>query len=187
MKNYLVFAASVIISFAAQATRMESVVNALAIPANASYSANDWGATNSIPGVKWMHKGLKETPVSPFTKLGSIKLENLPVATVFFTGARTMIFDVSVVIGGDDRSVIEKEDFTKTVKSQFNATTKIRLLRGGCKSEGGLAGTSVYEIIVQDKKPVYLQVETDAGGNTPNSRTTGFQFMLEPDQNWACK
>jgi hypothetical protein len=187
MKHILCIAGSLIFSVAVNAATIETVVKTLAIPANASYSANDWSAVNAIPGVKWAHKGLKETPVSPFTKLGSIKLDKLPIATLFFTGARTMVFDASVVIGGNDQDVIEKNDFTKVLRGQFSPTTKIRQLRGGCKSENGIAGTAVYEIVVENKKPVYVQVEVDAGGNSPNSRTTGFQFVLEPEKSWACK
>lgn len=187
MKHILLVAGSLIFSVAVNAATLETIVKTLAIPANANFSANDWTATNAIPGVKWAHKGLRETPVSPFTKSGSIKLEHLPVATIFFTGARTVILDVSVIIGGNDQAVIEKSEFTKALRGQFSPTTKIRQLRGGCKSEDGIAGTAVYEIVVENKKPVFVQVEVDAGGNSPNSRTTGFQFVLEPEKSWVCK
>jgi hypothetical protein len=171
---------------AACAATLERVVGSFALPANANYSANDWSETNAIAGVQWQHKGLKETPVSPFTRLGRIKLDGLPVATVFFSGARTMVTQLTVIVGGNGAPVIEKEDFSKAMRAQFY-NGRIRQLRGGCVSEGGAAGSAVYEVTLPAKKPVYLLLETDAGGSSPDSRSTTFQFQLEPQERWACK
>lgn len=169
------------------AATLETVVNALALPASATHSANDWATTNAIPGVRWSHKGLRETPVSPFTRLGQIKLERLGNARVFFSGARTMVFQLDVNIGEEDGVIFEKEQFANIVKSQFNTNTLIKKVRGGCKDEGAVSGSSVYEVTLPQKKPVYVLVSIDSGGSTPNSRSSNFQFTLEPEDRWKCE
>lgn len=165
---------------------LESIVSAFALPAGASYSANAWGITDSIPTVQWKHKGFRETPTVPFSRLGNVKLDKLAVATVFFGGVRTMVSQLDVSIENNDAAIIEKGDFMKALHGQFSTSSQIRQLRGGCKDESGLAGSAVYEITMRGKKPVYLLMQTDSGGNTPNSRTTSFKFELEPQRRWAC-
>jgi hypothetical protein len=185
MKRFLIAAAFVLPTLSFAAT-LENVVSAFALPANAGYSFNDWDATNAIAGVRWQHKGLKETPVSPFSRMGNVKLDGLSVATVFFTGARTMVMQLTVIVGGNDDHVIEKEDFNKALRAQFGSSSKIKQLRGGCKNDGAISGSAVYEITLPAKKPVYLLLDTDAGGNSPNSRSTTFQFLMEPEDRWKC-
>jgi opacity protein-like surface antigen len=184
MKRVLL-AATLLLPVLASAATLETVVESFALPAKASYSANDWAGTNAISGVQWQHKGLKETPVSPFTRLGTIKLDGLPLATLFFSGARTMVTQLNVMVGGNGAPVIEKQDFNAAMRTQFR-TARIRQLRGGCKNEGGVAGSAVYEVTLSARKPVYLMLATDAGGSTPDSRTTSFEFQLEPQERWAC-
>ena len=168
------------------AATLETLVNALVLPAGATYSANDWPSTNAIPGIRWSHKGLRETPASPFTRLGQIKLERLGNADVFFSGVRTMIFQLDVTIGEADGMIFEKKEFTHILKSQFNKNALVKILRAGCKDEGVISGSAVYEITLTQKKSVYVLVSTDSGGSTPNSRSSSFQFTLEPEDRWKC-
>lgn len=168
------------------AATLETLVNALALPADATYSANDWSSTNAIPGARWSHKGLRETRVSPFTRNGQIKLERLGNATIQFSGVRTMIFQLDVIIGEADGKIFEKEEFAGILKSQFSKNALIKMLRAGCKDEGGISGSAVYEVTLPQKKPVYVFVSTDSGGNSPDSRSSSFQFTLEPEDRWKC-
>ncbi|MES2010562.1 MAG: hypothetical protein V4468_16940 [Pseudomonadota bacterium] len=168
------------------APTLASIVNAFAIPAGANYSANTWDITDSIPGVQWEHKGLRETPRVPFSRLGHVKLDKLAVVTVFFGGVRAMVSEMNVSITNNDAAVIEKSDFLKLLHAQFGASSHIRQLRGGCKNEGQISGSAVYEITLRGKKPVYLLMETDSSGSAPNSRSTTLQFELEPQRRWVC-
>lgn len=186
MKRMLLAVALALPALALAAT-LENVAGAFALPANASHSANDWDSTNAIAGVRWQHKGLRETPVSPFTRMGNIKLDGLSVATVFFTGVRTMVTQLTVVVGRNGASVIEKEDFGKALRAQFASRTEIKRLRGGCKDDGVVSGSSVYQVTMPARKPLYVLMDTDAGGNTPDSRTTTMQFSLEPEDRWKCR
>lgn len=169
------------------AATLETLVSALALPASANYSANDWSSINAISGVRWSHKGLRQTPVSSFTRLGQIKLERLGNVGVFFSGERTMVFQLDITVGEVDGNVFEKEQFTSVLRSQFNKGSAIKNLHGGCRDEGEVSGSAVYEVTLPTKKPVYVLVTTDSGGNSPNSRTSGFQFMLELEDRWKCR
>lgn len=168
------------------AATLETAVNALALPAGASYSANDWSSTDSISGIRWKHKGLRETPASDFTRLGQMKLEHLGNATVFYSGARSMITQLEVTLSEADGKIFEKERFNHVLKAQFGKTTTIKPLRGVCPDEDGISGSAVFEVVLPQKKPVYVMVSTDGGGNAPNSRTSGFQFSLEAEERWKC-
>lgn len=165
---------------------LESMVNAFALPVGASYSANAWDVTDSIPGIQWEHKGLRETPSAPFSRRGHVKLDKLAVVTVFFAGVRTMVSEMNISITNNDEAVIDKSDFLKVLNAKLGASGQIRQLRGGCKSDGQVSGSAVYEITMRGKKPVYLLMATDSGGSAPNSRSTTLQFELEPQRRWAC-
>ena len=171
----------------ASATTLEAVVSAFVLPANATYSANDWSATNAIPGVKWQHQGLKETPVSPFTRSGSVSLDNLPAATVFFSGARTMVMQLDMFVGGNGAPAVDKRLFAQMLRSQFRSGTRFQELQGGCKDEGAMWGSAVYGIAIPGKKPVYLRIDTDAGTGAPGSQVTSLQFQHEPLEAWRCR
>jgi hypothetical protein len=170
----------------AGAANLETVVAPFALPAGATYSANDWSVTNTIQGIQWQHKGLKETPTAPFTRLGNLNLDKLAKASVFYSGARTMVTQLDVSVSGNDDKMVETENFGKALRVQFSAATKIRQLRGACKDDGAMSGSSVYEVTLPAKKPVFLMMSVDSGGSSPNSRTTSFQFSLEPEKRWAC-
>lgn len=186
MKQLAAFVGIVLLPCSLFAATLETVVNALALPASATYSANDWPSTNAIAGIKWSHKGLRETPVAPFTRLGQIKIEHLGNTGIFFSGVRTMVLQLDVIIGEADGNVFEKEQFTSVLKSQFNKKTVIKNLRAGCGDEGAISGSAVYEIVLPQRKPVYVLISTDSGGNDPGSRSASFQFMLEPESRWNC-
>ncbi len=131
---------------------MDAVATALAVPAGAGFSANDWNATQ-VTGVKWQHKGLRETPVSPFTRLGSAELEGLGQVTVFFSGVRTMVSQLTVIVGGNQIEAVDTSMFDKVMKAHFGKSASIKKLRGLCKSEIGVRGSSVYESRWQKRSP----------------------------------
>lgn len=168
------------------AATLETVVNALALPASATYSANDWPSTNAIAGIRWSHKGLRETPDASFGRSGKLKLQGLGNSRVSFSGARTMIFQLDVDVHEGEGNVFEKEAFTSVLKSQFSNLTAIKPIRGGCKNDGEMSGSAVYQVTPPKNKPVYVMVSTDAGGNSPDSRTSSFQFSLENEDRWRC-
>ena len=186
MKLFSAFVACTFLSLNVSAATLEGVVAALALPSNADYSANDWPSTNKIIGVKWNHKGLRETPAAPFTRSGKIKLQHLGNASVFFSGARTMVVELNVDVSEGDGNIFEKSDFTSVLKSQFSKPTIIKLIRKECSDEDGISGSAVYEVTLPSKKPLYTMISTDSGGSSPNSRTSSFQFSLNNEDRWSC-
>lgn len=170
----------------ANATTLEPLVSAFALPTGATYTANDWSAINSIGAVKWSHKGLRETPSSSFVRLGNVKLDRLGNTSISFSGERTMVTRLDVGISEGDGQVFEKNEFAAVLKSQFGPSTAITPIRGGCKDEGGLSGSAVYEVRIQGRKSVFVLISTDSGGNAPNSANSSFQFSLEQEPRWKC-
>ena len=165
---------------------MDAVATALAVPAGASFSANDWNATQ-VTGVKWQHKGLRETPVSPFTRMGNADMDGLGQATVFFSGVRTMVSQLTVTVGGNKTGAVNPSSFDQVMSVHFAKPATIKKLRGLCKSEIGVSGSSVYEVTLAKKKPLFVLVDTDAGGSSPGSQSTSFTFLDEPGDRWGCK
>jgi len=187
MKRLIVLICMGVLPCSLFAATLETAVNALALPASAPYTANNWSSIDAIAGVRWYKKGLQETPNGSFSRFGQIRLERLGKADIFFSGARTMVSQLDIGISEASGKIFEKEQFTSILKSQFNKNAVIKTLREGCKDEGILSGSAVYEITLPQKKPVYVLVSTDSGGNSPNSRSSSFQFTLRYESRWQCR
>jgi hypothetical protein len=185
MKKLLAIIALSISTASAFAASLENIIEPFALPANADYTAGDWNGLQKIKGVKWRHTGVQMTPVG-FSKNGAVTLNKLGKADVFFQGARTMVLEGSVSISESVGKIFEKEQFDAVMKDQFSPSTSIKKLRGGCPGEGGISGDALYEVNLNSKKPVYVLTMTDAGGNSPNSRSSTFLFSLQNEQRWRC-
>ena len=168
----------------------EVVLNRLleqfALPVNADYTANDWNDLQKIQGINWGKEGLKMNAVG-FARMGDLSLSRHGKADVIFTGSRTMVLGGDVYIGEATGKIFEKDQFDTVIKNQFSTNTKIKRLRSACPDQGVLSGDAVYEITLKDKKPVYVLAMTDAGGNSPKSRTSIFSFSLKNEERWQCR
>ena len=167
------------------AATLENIIEPFSLPSNAEYSAGDWGGLQKIRGIKWSQSGVQMMP-SGFSKHGVITLDKCGKADVFFTGARTMVFEGSVSISEGVGNIFEKEQFDVALKEQFSPATHIKKLRGACPGEGVISGDALYEVTLTGKKPVYVLTMTDAGGNSPNSRSSSFEFSLQNEPRWRC-
>lgn len=169
-------------SGSAAAITLDNIVTPFSIPVHETYTANDWSSIEKIQGIRWSHKGFRETPQSSFVRSGKVKLDGVGQADVVFSGARTMVFEAVVTL----EHPIDETEFSSTLKSQFSKLSSVVNLRASCKDEGLLNNSAVYQITLPKKKPIYLLLERSAGASGMEGITT-FQFALEPDAGWKCK
>ena len=94
--------ASSLLTTAACAQQFQSVVEALSIKANASYTNPGWDAAKQIKGVKWRwpynQSGAHDSTMVGKTKVGKDKNPHIGDTTVTIRGARTMIFEVEISV-----------------------------------------------------------------------------------------
>jgi hypothetical protein len=185
MKKQIIALALASTTASSFAVTLENIIEPFALPISASYTAGDWSDVQNIKGVKWNQGGLRITPVG-VSKSGRATLSKLGTASIFFKGAQTMVLEGSVTVSEATGKVFEKEQFDTVLKEQLSPTTRARKLRGACPDEGAIGGDSLYEVTLAGKKPVYVLVMTDAGGSSPNSRTSSFEFSLQNERRWDC-
>ena len=77
-------------------------------------------------------------------------------------------------------------DHEARVAKLFSKSTRVSKIRGKCAEDGVISGSTIYEVTLLTKKPLYLFVSTDAGGNSPNSQSTVLQFALRNLERWKC-
>lgn len=182
MKKLIIAVCSALLfSFGLKAATLESIVKPFAVPSGESYSANDWSSINGIKGIKWNHKGFRETPSSPFTRSGKVKIDNLGAANITFSGVRTMVFALNVSI---DRPMTSDE-YKSLITSLFPASAQINTIRDNCKDEGLMYSTGVYTVTLAGTKPMYVYVESSSGASGMEG-TTSFDILLEPEDRWNC-
>ncbi len=182
MRPTFALLSALFLSTTCNAATLESILEPFPVPATEDYTANEWPMLNKIKGVKWKKK---EGPSG--ANWGETRLDKLGPAMVSAQGARTMVFEFSVSISEGQGKIFEQEQFDDVLRAQFSPDTKIRKLRGVCAEDvGRLSGSAVYEVTLKDKKPVFAFVSTDAGGNSPNSRTSGFDFSVQNEARWKC-
>jgi hypothetical protein len=169
-------------SYVASAPTLEEIINAFAAPLGTS--ANNWDSAASLKFINWSHDGLKETPVWPFSRVGEVDLAKLGRTEILIGGARTMMLELDLTL--NIGSVIEPQNFAGELTSQFVKGTSISKVRAKCSDEGAISGSEVYKISLPGKNPVYAYLTTDAGGSSPDSRKTQFQFTTEDQTRWQC-
>lgn len=181
MKKLITFFAILIFSSGLSATTLEAIIKAFAIPSSETWSANDWASINDIRGIKWHHKGLRETPSSSFSRSGIVKLDKLGLAEINFSGVRTMVEAVELSIN----EPMVSEGYKSILTTQFPTSSQIKTIRDNCKDEGLSLSTGIYEITLPYKKPVYIFVESSSGASGMDG-TTSFNILLRPDDKWEC-
>ena len=168
-----------------QTDNLEAVLFAFALPSDASYSANDWSSIQSNRFL-WQDKGPVLSSSGGFKRSGTLKLKDLGEAKVTFSGARTMVNAVEVNVNQAEGKVLTPSQFDSVLKAQLSGNTGLRKIRGKCNDEGTISGSSVYNLSIPGKKPFYLLVSSDVGGNVPNSGSVSFDASLQKESRWDC-
>ena len=153
---------------------------ALAPPAAASYSANNWNALTPIKGVKWRETTLKEAP-SAFAQEGDFTLDGHGRATALVVRARQMMFDAEIVLSKS----LDKLGFARTLKAQFSPATLIEQIGGDCRTAAAPGGWRVYRLTLPGKRALFMRVEFAAGTSTKVGGTR-LTLSIDNEPAWAC-
>lgn len=186
MRALLVGLSLALVAPAAFATSIRQVVEAFTMQEDATHSANDWTSVLALKDVQWHHEGFVETPVAPMAKTGHLESPELGRVDVHFSGARTMVFGLDLNVGEAEGKIFEKEEFDQVLHSTLGDGVTLEKLRGGCDEDGEISGSAVYAVSLPGRKPVFVYISTDAGGNSPDSRSSSMQFSLKREDRWSC-
>ena len=178
MKAVLLSMTGLALSLSSQAATVEQVVRALAPPSQASGAAPGWPALDRL-GVKWQHAGLKQTPVG-FTRYGTLQLDGLGKTSVFVRGSRSEPHQVSLALPPD--KAVDKSEFGVTVK-RLLPSAQAKQVRAGCKNEGVLGGSAVYQVVLPGHRPAFVLM---AAGTSKMGLDTSMDIAAQFGKDWNC-
>ena len=158
-------------------TTLEQVLQVLGAQAQPAGSPGDWARVNQLPGMKWQGPAPKQTPAG-YTRYGSLKLEGVGQVTVYFTGDRTAAQQASISLPQG----VDKREFTKTLQ-RLIPSAKVKQLRGGCKDDGEIGGSAVYQIDVSDNASMFAMMMS---GTSRTGIDTELAVAKRPNKNWQC-
>lgn len=177
---------------------LETLASALSIPNNAPYSANGMEVMDDVKGIKWEDKdvvyikgGTGSADPTAFNRSGIITLEHLGKVEFVISGNNGRFLEFSIYLNEyDGHKLLKKDKFTSIISAQFRKTATIKNIRGGCPSDGAISGSAVYEVTLPNKKPIFIEILIDVGGNAPNSGMSVIEAALENKDHivdgWKC-
>jgi hypothetical protein len=163
---------------AANLTTLEQVVRTLAPSMQATGAAPGWPALDRL-GIKWHKAGPQQGPAG-YTRFGTVKLDGLGPTTVFFIGSRTELSRVSLSLPQD--KAVDKSEFDVTVKRLLPAA-QIKQVRAGCKDEGVLGGSAVYQVVLPGQRPAYVLM---SAGTSKMGLDTMMDIAAQFGKDWNC-
>lgn len=179
MRTALLLTAGMAIGLSSQAATVEQVVRAFAPAPNASGAAPDWPALDRL-GVKWQHAGLKQTPVG-FARFGTLQLDGLGKTPVHFQGSRSEPKQVTLYLPPD--KAIGESRFGVTLRRLLSAA-QIKQVRAGCKDEGAMMETAVYQVTLTGQQPAFVMLET--GSSNKGLVDTTMHIAAQLGKDWNC-
>jgi hypothetical protein len=180
MRAWMVGLTFAALQASASAATLGEFASALAVPATAKYSANNWSALKPIKGVKWRDTTLKEAP-SAFAQEGDVALNSHGKAAVLVIGARQMMFDVEVSLP----QLLEKKGLARTLQAQFSEGTLIEQIGGDCRTKSAPRGSRVYRVTLPAKRPLFMLLELLTARSAAPSGTR-FTLSIDNKPQWAC-
>lgn len=178
MRAALVVTAGLALGLSSHAATVEQVVRALAPPLQATGAAPGWPALHRL-GVKWQHAGLKQTPAG-FIRVGTLQMDGLGKTSVIFQGSRSEPQQVSLSLPQD--KAVDKSEFAITVKRLLPAA-QIKQVRAGCKDEGVLGGSAVYQVVVPGHRPAFVLM---SAGTSKMGLDTSMDIAAQFSKDWHC-
>jgi hypothetical protein len=168
------------IGLPSQAATLEKLVRTLDSPPRDTGIATGWPAPERLC-VKWQHAGLKQTPIA-FTRFGTLQLDGLELGktSVSFHGSRGAPYHASLSLPRD--KAVDKSEFAVTVKRLLPAA-QIKQVHAGCKDEGVLGGSAVYQVVSPGQRPAYVLM---AAGTSRMGLDTSMDIAAQFSKDWNC-
>jgi len=162
-----------------EAATLEDIVTSFAVPSEQGNNSPQWSAAERIPEVKWDDRAPRKLFSNHYVRAGEIHLPRQGRASLILTGDRATISEVEVAV-----EAFEKEKFFSVLRSQFSSQTRIEFVNK-CDI-GAISGFAYYKVTLRGRKPLFVQVGTDAGGSAPNSQMSSFVFLHKYADYWKC-
>ncbi|MCX7146494.1 MAG: hypothetical protein NT042_09895, partial [Sulfuritalea sp.] len=171
----LFLAVILLLSPCLRAATLQEFVSPFAVRIDASPTEPDWSIAKDMTGIKWKDS-VPRTDFryrNRFVRRGNGHLHMHGPFTVELGGSKDAISEIEVSISQEDGEIVERDQLTFALRSQFDAKTRIQLLTK-CDI-GGIAGFAMYTVVL-DK----------SGGSAPNSRYLTFLFSHKYQSQWKC-
>lgn len=176
MRAVLFLIVGLTISVPSQAATLEQIVQIVALPAQATAAAPGWPNLDRL-GIKW-HKASPQHGPAGYAKFGTVKLDGLGKTDVTFSGSRAELSTASL----SPSEAIDKEKFGTTLKRLLPAA-QIKQVRAGCKDDGVLGGTAVYQVALPCKRPAFVMF---SNGVSKMGMYTGVDIAAQLTKDWNC-
>ena len=181
MRAVLYVMVGLVISVPSQAATLEQIVQVVALPAQATAAAQGWPALERL-GIKW-HKASPEDRPAGYVKFGTVKLDGLGKSRVTFLGSRAEPHQVTLSLPLD--KAIGESQFGVTLR-QLLPSSQIKRVRAGCKGEGAMVETAVYQVALTGQLPAYVMLETSYSDGKGSVDTTMY-IAAQISKDWNCE
>ena len=179
MRAVLFLMVGLAISVRSQAATLEQIVQVVALPAQATATASGWPNLDRL-GIKWQHAGLKQVPAG-YARFGDVKLDGLGKTSVFFQGSRSEPHQVTLYLPRD--KAIGESQFGVTLR-RLLPTAQIKRVRAGCKDEGAMIETAVYQVALTGQRPAYVMLTT--AFSNKGLVDTSMDIAAQLSKDWNC-
>ena len=165
-------------------TTLEQIVTPFALPIDGPDKEVGWKSADEAVGVRWRDKVPRNDPTNDgvirYIRGGTINLLGRGIADVFFKGSQTTVSGIEIYISSWIGKTFEPDQFSEVLHAQFGTKTSIRLLNKCSKDR-----FAVYEVLLDAKKPIYVKMGDDWGGND-GTDTAYFEFSQRNEEDWKC-
>lgn len=165
-------------SFSCHATSLHELGQVLAAPTpHEARSIGGWARVSQLPGMNWEQAAPSQTPAGR-ARHGILNLEGLGDVSVYFIGDRAGAHQASLSLPEG----VDKREFTLTLH-RLIPLAKIKQLRGGCKDDGKIGGSAVYQIDVSGNASVYAMIMS---GSSRSGMDTELIIAKQMVKGWKC-
>lgn len=136
-----------------------------------------WARVSQLPGMKWKQAAPRQTPTG-FARHGDLNLEGLGDVSVYFIGGRAGAQQASLSLPEG----VDKREFTPTLH-RLIPLAKIKQLRVGCKEDGDVRGSAVFQLDMPGSATVYAMMMS---GTSRSGMDTELVIANQMNKDWEC-
>ena len=152
-------------------TTLEQIVAPFALPIDSPDKEPGWKSADEAVGVRWDYRNPPRN--GEYGRSGPANLRGHGVVDVSFSGSKTTVSEIEVVIGHlySFNLLWEPNEHLKVLRAQFGDKVSIHSLNK-CSEE-----FDVYEIVLEGKRPIYVEISASAGTNGVGGNLTFLFFQ----------
>ena len=165
------------LSASVQATTLGDVAAAIAAPAGAAQSTNEWASFSKLKGVKWKGSAPAKGGNTYYWS-GDTTIDGLGRGGIGTSGSKTTVMNATV----NTTKLVDRNSCHRC-SPPVPKDTQLELIRGACPGEGTSA-SRIYRVTLAGRKPLYMHVQMQVDDRSGNFTS----FEMEPQRNkgWTC-